>query len=107
MGRVTLVKEAESPHRLLDETALFLHRLQEDMPETQRKMIEQSQKADQVLTDRKILIVDDDVRNIFALTSMLESNAMKVTYAERGIEAIKNSRRRSFYRIGFDGRDDA
>ncbi|MDZ4836079.1 MAG: HAMP domain-containing protein [Candidatus Melainabacteria bacterium] len=89
MGRVTLVKEAESPYRLLDETALFLHRLQGEMPESQRKMIEQSQKADLVLTDRKILIVDDDVRNIFALTSILESNAMKVTYAERGIEAIK------------------
>jgi HAMP domain-containing protein/signal transduction histidine kinase/CheY-like chemotaxis protein len=89
MGRVTLVKEAESPHRLLDETALFLHRLQNDIPESQRKMIEQSQKADLVLTDRKILIVDDDVRNIFALTSILESNKMKVTYAERGIEAIK------------------
>jgi HAMP domain-containing protein/signal transduction histidine kinase/DNA-binding response OmpR family regulator len=89
MGRVTLVKEAESPHRLLDETALFLHRLQGDMPETAQKMIEQSQKADRVLTDRKILIVDDDVRNIFALTSILEANKMKVAYAERGLEAIK------------------
>ncbi len=89
MGRVTLVKEAESPHRLLDETALFLHRLQGEMPESQRRMIEASQKSDRVLTDRKVLIVDDDVRNIFALTSILEANKMKVSYAERGLEAIK------------------
>ncbi|MBX9668208.1 MAG: response regulator [Candidatus Obscuribacterales bacterium] len=89
MGKMTLVKEAESPHRLLDETALFLHRLQQDMPEPARVMIERSQKLDRVLKDRKILIVDDDVRNIFALTSILEANHMKVSYAERGKEAIK------------------
>ncbi len=62
-----------SPERLLDETALFLHRVQSKLPESKRRMIEQVHKSDSVLSNRKVLVVDDDVRNIFAITSALES----------------------------------
>ncbi len=83
-----IVKEASSPERLLAETALFLHRVEADLPEPKRKMIEKYHRSDPVLTDRKVLVVDDDVRNIFALTSALEAHNMEVVHAENGQEAI-------------------
>lgn len=83
-----VIKNARSPERLLDETALFLHRVQTKLPEAKRRMIEQVHKSDSVLTDRRVLVVDDDVRNIFAITSALESSHMKVSYAESGQAAI-------------------
>jgi len=89
MSKLAMVREAQSPDQLLDETALFLHRVQESLPEPKQQMIEKSQKDDRVLAGRQILIVDDDVRNIFALTSILESLKMKVSFAERGEDAIK------------------
>jgi CheY-like chemotaxis protein len=79
-----IVKDARSPERLLDETALFLHRVQSKLPEPKRKLLEQVQRDDPVLSGRKILIVDDDVRNIFAITTALESYRMAVVYAESG-----------------------
>jgi CheY-like chemotaxis protein len=82
------VKEAKSPDRLLDETALFLHRVEKNLPEGKRKMLEQSHNRDPILSGRKILVVDDDVRNIFALTSILEGQNMQVMYAENGLDAI-------------------
>ncbi len=84
-----IVKEAKSPDRLLDETALFLHRVETNLPESKRKMLEQAHNRDPVLSGRKILIVDDDVRNIFALTSILEGQEMDVIYAENGLQAIE------------------
>jgi HAMP domain-containing protein/CheY-like chemotaxis protein/signal transduction histidine kinase len=83
-----IIKEADSPERLLAETALFLHRVEANLPEPQRKMIEQLNRRDPVLADRKVLVVDDDVRNIFALTSALESYNMKVVHAENGQKGI-------------------
>jgi len=83
-----IIKEADSPERLLAETALFLHRVEADLPEPQRRMLEQLNRRDPALTNRKVLIVDDDVRNIFALTSALESYNMKVLHAENGQKAI-------------------
>ncbi|MGH9908198.1 MAG: ATP-binding response regulator, partial [Pyrinomonadaceae bacterium] len=83
-----IVKEAGSPERLLAETALFLHRVEADLPEPKRKMIEQFYRTDPVLAGRKVLVVDDDVRNIFALTSALEAHSMEVVTAENGQEAI-------------------
>ena len=83
-----VIKNVRSPERLLDETALFLHRLQMRLPEAKRRMIEQVQKTDSVLAGRKVLVVDDDVRNIFAITSALESAQMVVTYAESGQESL-------------------
>jgi CheY-like chemotaxis protein len=83
-----VVKEANSPERLLAETSLFLHRLESNLPERQRRMLEQLLRRDPILEGRKVLIVDDDVRNIFALTSALESYKMEVLRAENGREGI-------------------
>jgi hypothetical protein len=83
-----IVKEASSPERLLAETALFLHRVEANLPEPKRRMLEQLHRRDPVLAGRKVLIVDDDVRNIFALTSALESHNMEVLHAENGQEGI-------------------
>jgi CheY-like chemotaxis protein/signal transduction histidine kinase/HAMP domain-containing protein len=83
-----IVKEASSPERLLAETALFLHRVEADLPEPKRKMLEKFHRSDPVLAGRKVLIVDDDVRNIFALTSALEAHNMEVVHAENGQEGI-------------------
>jgi CheY-like chemotaxis protein len=87
-----VVKDASSPERLLDETSLFLHRVEGKLPREKRQMLEQLHSADEVLRGRKILIVDDDVRNVFALTSVLESSGMEVLYAENGREAIETLR---------------
>jgi hypothetical protein len=89
-----VIKDVRSPERLLDETALFLHRVQAKLPESKRRMIEQVQKSDSVLSNRKVLVVDDDVRNIFAIASALESYQMQVVYAENGhagIEMLQNN----------------
>jgi HAMP domain-containing protein/CheY-like chemotaxis protein/signal transduction histidine kinase len=83
-----IVKEASSPERLLAETALFLHRVEANLPEPKRRMLEQLHRRDPVLSGRRVLIVDDDVRNIFALTSALESHNMQVMHAENGQEGI-------------------
>ncbi|HEV7842151.1 MAG TPA: response regulator, partial [Pyrinomonadaceae bacterium] len=84
-----IVKEASSPERLLAETALFLHRVEANLPEPKRRMLEQLHRRDPVLALKKVLIVDDDVRNIFALTSALESHNMDVVHAENGQDAIE------------------
>ncbi len=83
-----IVKDVRSPERLLDETALFLHRVQANLPAPKREILEQLHARDYLLTGKKVLIVDDDVRNIFALTSMLERYQMQVLYAENGREGI-------------------
>jgi CheY-like chemotaxis protein len=84
-----IVKDVESPERLLDETALFLHRVQANLPASKRSVLEQLQQKDPILVGKKVLIVDDDVRNIFALTSMLERYQMQVFYAENGRDGIR------------------
>jgi CheY-like chemotaxis protein/signal transduction histidine kinase/HAMP domain-containing protein len=87
-----IVKEATSPERLLAETSLFLHRVQANLPEPKREMLAQLNRRDPTLAGRKVLIVDDDVRNIFALTSVLEGHEMEVLHAEngqRGIDLLK------------------
>jgi HAMP domain-containing protein/CheY-like chemotaxis protein/signal transduction histidine kinase len=83
-----IVKDVKSPERLLDETALFLHRVEAKLPETKRKMLEQLHDSDSVIADKRVLIVDDDVRNIFSLTSVLEDNGMDVRFTENGKDAI-------------------
>ncbi|HET6548985.1 MAG TPA: response regulator, partial [Solirubrobacter sp.] len=83
-----VVKDAVSPERLLDETALHLHRAPGDLPDGSRRILESLHQADSVLHGRKVLIVDDDVRNVFALTSVLESRGMAVVFAENGREGI-------------------
>jgi CheY-like chemotaxis protein/HAMP domain-containing protein len=83
-----IVKDVKSPERLLDETTLFLHRVQSALPAPKRQMLEQVRLADPVLAGKKVLIVDDDVRNIFALASLMERHQMQVVYAENGKEGI-------------------
>ncbi len=88
-----VVKDARSPERLLDETSLFLHRVESRLPDSKRKMLEQLHDADAIFLGKKILIVDDDVRNVFALTSALEANGMDVIFAENGREGIETLQR--------------
>jgi HAMP domain-containing protein/CheY-like chemotaxis protein/signal transduction histidine kinase len=88
MADAIIVKDVSSPDRLLDETALFLHRVEANLPEQKRKMLEQLHESDPVLAGKTALIVDDDMRNIYALTSLLERHKMKVLYAESGAEGI-------------------
>ncbi|MDQ3940969.1 MAG: response regulator, partial [Actinomycetota bacterium] len=83
-----IVKDVRSPERLLDETALYLHRMESTLPPDTRRMIEQLHTADEIFQGKKILIVDDDVRNVFALTSALEARGMEVLYAENGKDGI-------------------
>jgi CheY-like chemotaxis protein len=83
-----VLKGVQSPERLLDETALFLHRVIADLPETKQQMIERLHESDEPLDGRKVLVVDDDIRNIFALNSLLERHLMHVVTANNGQEAI-------------------
>jgi CheY-like chemotaxis protein len=87
-----IVKDARSPERLLDETSLFLHRVEARLPQAKRRMLEQLHSVEEVFKGRKVLIVDDDVRNVFALTSVLEANAMDVIFAENGKDGIETLR---------------
>jgi CheY-like chemotaxis protein len=89
MARSIVVKGVESPERLLDETALFLHRVVTDLPPEKQKMLEKLNSSDDDLVGRTVLLVDDDARNIFALSSALERRGMKVLTATTGSEAIK------------------
>ncbi len=89
MAKSIVLKGVESPERLLDETALFLHRVVADLPEAKRRMIERLHGSDEALAERKVLVVDDDVRNIFALSSVLERHGMEVIAATTGAEAIE------------------
>jgi HAMP domain-containing protein/CheY-like chemotaxis protein/signal transduction histidine kinase len=84
----SVVKEATSPERLLAETSLFLHRVQANLPEPKRQMLDLINRRDPLLAGRKILIVDDDIRNIFALTSVLEGHEIEVLHAENGQQGI-------------------
>jgi len=88
MARSIVVKGVESPERLLDETALFLHRVITDLPPEKRQMLERLNSSDEDLVGRTVLLVDDDARNIFALSSVLERRGMKVLTATTGNEAI-------------------
>ncbi|HEV7992455.1 MAG TPA: response regulator, partial [Gemmatimonadaceae bacterium] len=89
-----IVKDVKSPERLLDETALFLHRVEAKLPEQKRRMLERLHNADAVFAGKRVLVVDDDVRNIFSLTSMLEDHGMNVSFAENGKDAVALLRER-------------
>jgi len=88
LARSVVVKGVESPERLLDETALFLHRVIAHLPPEKQTMLDRLHRSDEALVGRKVLIVDDDVRNIFALSSVLERRGMTVLSAGTGREAI-------------------
>ena len=88
LARSVVVKGVESPERLLDETALFLHRVVADLPAEKQRMLDRLHRSDDALVGKKVLVVDDDVRNIFALSSVLERRGMSVLTAGTGREAI-------------------
>ncbi|HZR55654.1 MAG TPA: HAMP domain-containing protein [Terriglobales bacterium] len=89
LARSVVVKGVESPERLLDETALFLHRVVANLPSEKQRMLDRLHRSDDALVGKKVLVVDDDVRNIFALSSVLERRGMSVLTAGTGREAIK------------------
>jgi CheY-like chemotaxis protein len=88
MARSIVVKGVESPERLLDETSLFLHRVVTDLPAEKQRMLDRLNRSDEDLVGRTVLLVDDDARNIFALSSVLERRGMRVLTATTGREAI-------------------
>jgi CheY-like chemotaxis protein len=89
LARSVVVKGVESPERLLDETSLFLHRVFADLPGEKQRMLERLHRSDEDLVGKAVLVVDDDIRNIFALSSVLERRGMRVFTANTGNEAIQ------------------
>ncbi len=89
LAEASILKDVRSPERLLDETALFLHRVEADLPEVKKRILRQIHDTDPVLANRTVLIVDDDLRNIFALTTVLEHHRMQVVAAENGRDGIE------------------
>jgi CheY-like chemotaxis protein/signal transduction histidine kinase len=83
-----IVKGARAPERLLDEVTLFLHQLESALPPERQRMLKRARDREAIFEDRNILIVEDDVRNVFALTSALEPKGMKLTIARNGREAL-------------------
>lgn len=83
-----IIKDARSPERLLDEVTLFLHQVESELSPEHRRMLEAARSRDSTLEGRTVLIVEDDVRNVFALTSILESTGIKLQIARNGREAL-------------------
>jgi CheY-like chemotaxis protein/signal transduction histidine kinase len=84
-----IIKDVRSPERLLDETTLFLHRIEANLPEDKREILQKLHNKETLFENKKILLVDDDIRNVFALSSVLESYHMEVVFAENGREALE------------------
>jgi CheY-like chemotaxis protein len=89
LAQTIIIKDVKSPERLLDETTLFLHRVESSLPPEKQRLLDSLHRSDPTLTGKKALVVDDDIRNIFALTSILERYEMDVQYAENGHDALK------------------
>jgi len=89
LAQTIIIKDVKSPERLLDETTLFLHRIESSLPPEKQRLLDQLHRSDPTLTGKKALVVDDDIRNIFALTSILERHEMDVQYAENGHDALR------------------
>jgi CheY-like chemotaxis protein len=88
VAKSIVLKDVQSPERLLDETSLFLHRVISDLPDAKRRMIERLHGSTEALRGHRVLVVDDDARNIFALTTILENQEMEVLSATNGRQAI-------------------
>jgi CheY-like chemotaxis protein len=88
LAEAVILKDMTSIDKLLEETSLFLHRVETNLPEEKRKRLDNIHNNDTALANKKVLIVDDDVRNIFAITSFLERHNMLAIYAENGRDAL-------------------
>lgn len=84
-----IIKDVKSPERLLDETSLFLHRVEERLPEEKKRVLQKLHSFESVFAGRKVLLVDDDIRNVFALSNLLEGLDMQVAFAETGKQALE------------------
>jgi CheY-like chemotaxis protein len=89
LARTVILKDVQSPERLFDETALFLHRNVNKLPDDKRRLVESLHKDGDILAGKKALIVDDDMRNIFAMTSFLERYEVNIRSAENGRDALE------------------
>ncbi len=87
--QTTIVKDVRSPERLYDQTALWLHRKVADLPPDKRHLLDRLNDPNTLLAGKKVLLVDDDIRNIFAMTSLLERYNMEIVSAERGNTALE------------------
>jgi CheY-like chemotaxis protein/CHASE3 domain sensor protein len=90
-----IIKGAKSPERLLDEVSLFLHQVVSDLSAEQQKMIRKARHRDAILEGRRILVVEDDIRNVYALTNILEPRGAVVEIARNGQEALDRLNRAS------------
>jgi CheY-like chemotaxis protein/CHASE3 domain sensor protein len=84
-----IIKDARSPERLLDEVTLFLHQVEAKLPPDRQQMLKTSRNRESLLEGRRILVVEDDVRNIFALSSVLEPKGVSIVIARNGREALE------------------
>ena len=84
-----IIKGAKSPERLLDESALFLHRVEANMPAEKQRMLKFAHDKEAVLDGKTVLLVDDDMRNVFALTSVLEEKGLNIIVARNGLESLE------------------
>ena len=107
MAKSIVLKDVQSPERLLDETALFLHRVVTELPPRSRTCCERLHGSKEVLRGRKVLVVDDDARNIFALTSLLENQDMDVISATNGRAGHRADPEHAGPEHGADGHHDA
>jgi CheY-like chemotaxis protein len=89
LAKSAVITIADSPERLVDRAALFLHRPEATLPVQSRELLGHLRTGDAPLHGRKVLVIDDDIRNVFALTSTLEQRGMKVVFAENGREGIE------------------
>jgi CheY-like chemotaxis protein len=89
MAKSIVLKDVQSPDRLFDETALFLHRVVANLPEAKQQLLQRLHGSNEALRNRKVLVVDDDVRNIFALSTLLENHGMDVASATNGRQAVE------------------
>ena len=87
-AEATIVKGEGSHRRLLDETTLFLHRVETNLPETQQKILRMIHNKEEVLTGKKILVVDDDMRNVFSIKKVLEEKGIMILVGKNGKEGI-------------------
>ncbi|NHN29746.1 response regulator [Paenibacillus sp. S3N08] len=87
-GESIIIKDVRSPERLLDETSLFLHRVEENLPEEKRQILRKLHSKEEIFAGKRVLLVDDDIRNVFALSNLLEGYKMVVGFAETGKQAL-------------------
>src|SRR5262249_14547137 len=93
-SRSIIIKDARSPERLLDEVTLFLHQVEDSLPPDRQRMLKAARSREAALESKRVLVVEDDVRNVFALTSLLEPKGAQVEIARNGREAIDILERR-------------